>query len=102
MNEEKNNQPDHHVMAGEAPDLVAGLNSPCASLECKVISLLFDLVSDLADMGKCWYDHHGYCQEHGWLDSGICPHARAQSLFDAEGNPKPLQMILEKLEGHDS
>lgn len=66
--------------------------------EREAIMLLLNLVSDLADMGKCWYDHHGYCQEHVWLQSGPCPHARAQSLFDADGNPKPTQMILEKLQ----
>ena len=48
---------------------------------------LFDLISDLTDMGDCYYDHHGYCQEHGWFMSGSeCPHARARKLWDERGN----------------
>lgn len=39
------------------------------------------LVDDLADDGTCWYDHHGYCQEHGWFATDPrCPHARARDI----------------------
>lgn len=39
------------------------------------------LVGDLADDGTCWYDHHGYCQEHGWFATDPqCPHARARQI----------------------
>ena len=39
------------------------------------------LVGDLADDGTCWYDHHGYCQEHGWFATDPkCPHARAREI----------------------
>lgn len=47
---------------------------------------LLGLINDLADMGRCHYDHHGYCQEHGWFKADIeCPHARAQRLWDMHG-----------------
>lgn len=50
---------------------------------------LLDLVNDLADTGRCHYDHHGYCQEHGWFKSEVeCPHARAGKIWDSNGNLK--------------
>jgi hypothetical protein len=43
------------------------------------------LLADLTDPGECWYDHHGYCQEHGWFDTDPrCPHARAKALLPKE------------------
>ena len=39
------------------------------------------LVADLVDGGKCTFDHHGYCQEHGWFETEpACPHGRAKAL----------------------
>ena len=31
----------------------------------------------------CYYDHHGYCQAHGWLDASPCPFKRAAALLAA-------------------
>lgn len=49
------------------------------------------LIKDLTDGGDCSLDHHGYCQAHGWLKKGVCPHFRAkmylQSLNEVE---KPI------------
>lgn len=43
---------------------------------------LLELVEDLHDPEPCWYDHHGYCQAHGWMATEPpCPHARAQRLL---------------------
>lgn len=40
------------------------------------------LLEDLADPDPCWYDHHGYCQAHGWLQTDPkCPHLRAKELL---------------------
>ena len=39
------------------------------------------LVSDLRDRSPCWFDHHGFCQGHGWMDASPCPHARAARLL---------------------
>lgn len=50
-----------------------------------VIDDLATLVRDLADPGPCEdFDHHGHCQTHGWLQDGICPHARARDILTAQ------------------
>lgn len=65
------------------------------------VSKLLDLVNDLADAGRCHYDHHGYCQEHGWFKTDIeCPHARAQRLWDMNG--KPQVDVKERQRGGES
>ena len=52
----------------------------------EAISLLGEHVDD----EPCWFDHHGYCQAHGWLtDEDRCPHARGREflalfVFDRE------------------
>ncbi|MEU1327187.1 hypothetical protein [Streptomyces microflavus] len=45
------------------------------------LALVEALVSDFVDPDPCWFDHHGYCQAHGWVgtDPG-CPHGRAKAL----------------------
>ncbi|MEU0624915.1 hypothetical protein ABZ329_29160 [Streptomyces rubiginosohelvolus] len=45
------------------------------------LALVEALVSDFVDPDPCWFDHHGYCQAHGWAatDPG-CPHSRAKAL----------------------
>lgn len=53
------------------------------------------LLADLVDPEPCGFDHHGYCQEHGWLERAgevygegregrDCPHGRAQRLLSLE------------------
>lgn len=42
---------------------------------------LLGIVRDLVDPSECRWDHHGYCQAHGWLDDIECPHARAKKLL---------------------
>lgn len=40
------------------------------------------VLRDLVDDDHCWYDHHGYCQAHGWLQTEPrCPHQRAKELL---------------------
>lgn len=44
------------------------------------------LIRDLTDPGECWFDHHGGCQEHGYLvlePGEKCPHAEAKELLSA-------------------
>lgn len=44
------------------------------------------LVRDMTDAGECWFDHHGGCQEHGYLSLGPgekCPHTEAKELIAA-------------------
>lgn len=64
---------------------------PAAGLELAAEKLL-DLIDDLHDPDPCWYDHHGYCQAHGWMDTEPeCPHARAQRILAKRtaGSPQP-------------
>ncbi len=40
------------------------------------------ILEDMIDSGECWYDHHGYCQEHAWMTiNPSCPHKRAKQLL---------------------
>ena len=46
------------------------------------------LIVDLTDEDPCRFDHHGYCQAHGWMATDPrCPHARAKELL-AEGDAR--------------
>lgn len=48
------------------------------------------IIRDLVDPDACWYDHHGYCQAHGWTDTEpICPHARAKDFLRAQPGYTP-------------
>ncbi|MFE1767242.1 hypothetical protein ACFW81_23865 [Streptomyces angustmyceticus] len=41
-----------------------------------------ELVRDLADPDPCYFDHHGYCQAHGWFETEpTCPHARVKAML---------------------
>lgn len=64
---------------------VAGTEEPAAT----EVEALRQLVKDLADPGPCYFDHHGYCQAHGWTDTDpSCPHGRAQQLFPGIRGPE--------------
>lgn len=44
------------------------------------------LIADLTDSEDCWFDHHGGCQAHGYLDlaSGeACPQAEAKAWAES-------------------
>jgi hypothetical protein len=52
------------------------------------VRTLRSLVRDFLDPDPCSLDHHGYCQTHGWLTEGPCPHATArQMLRSLESTP---------------
>lgn len=43
-----------------------------------------DLLHCLSDDSKCWFDHHGGCQQHGFLSlepGQKCPQAEARELL---------------------
>ncbi len=45
-----------------------------------------NLIRDLIDPDDCWFDHHGGCQAHGYLDltpEQECPHSEAKRLLAA-------------------
>lgn len=47
------------------------------------VRTLRSLVRDFLDPDPCSLDHHGYCQAHGWLAEGPCPHAMARQILDS-------------------
>lgn len=58
---------------------------PPAMQPCREVELL-ELVRDFLDPDSCHYDHHGYCQAHGWFATEpACPHARARKLLGETG-----------------
>ena len=40
-----------------------------------------DIIGDLIDADGCSFDHHGYCQAHGYLNEGECPNSRAKKYL---------------------
>jgi len=51
------------------------------------VSELLALIADLADPDECWFDHHGYCQAHGWMSKERCPHGLAQEILKRVNKP---------------
>ena len=49
------------------------------------IKQLEELVDCLYDDNPCEYDHHGYCQAHGWMDKSPCPMKRIREIRASEG-----------------
>jgi hypothetical protein len=51
------------------------------------IKRLRTLVFDLYEDSLCTFDHHGYCQEHGWFETEpACPHSRIRAFgLDQDG-----------------
>jgi hypothetical protein len=62
-----------------AEDIVPG--AEYAVLPAVELDKLKQCLADLIDPDPCWFDHHGYCQAHGWLQDEECPHARARKLL---------------------
>jgi hypothetical protein len=66
------------ITATDAHAIKVGLAAALAIVERDYRALL----EDLADPDPCQYDHHGYCQAHGWLQiEPRCPHLRAKELL---------------------
>ncbi len=45
---------------------------------------LAEALRELIDPSECRFDHHGGCQEHGFLEpepGEVCPHAKAKQLL---------------------
>lgn len=46
------------------------------------------ILEDLEENEPCFYDHHGYCQAHGWFETDpVCPQKRLRDIlgeYDAE------------------
>lgn len=51
-----------------------------------------ELIDDLTDPDPCEFDHHGYCQAHGWMRTEPrCPHARAKELLASSDKAADLR-----------
>lgn len=63
----------HHGIAAETAVPVSDL-SP------------LELLAEMVDPDPCWFDHHGYCQAHGYFETDPkCKHARAKDLLREHG-----------------
>jgi len=48
-----------------------------------ILKIAIQLLEMLADEDECEYDHHGYCQVHGWMDSEVeCPHKQVKQFLE--------------------
>jgi len=59
------------------------LQADCVTLAIEIERLqdLQRIVDDLTDPAPCSFDHHGYCQAHGYFETEPkCPQARAKEL----------------------
>ena len=46
---------------------------------------LKDVLGALTDDDDCQYDHHGYCQAHGWMTTETrCANARARDMLASQ------------------
>lgn len=63
------------------PNVRDGLTAVLALVD-RDQSAALTILADMVDPDPCWYDHHGYCQAHGWTQTEPrCPHARARELL---------------------
>lgn len=75
---------------GPVPPTVAARTDRLLDVyEAEVRRPLLDLIADFVDPDPCYFDHHGYCQAHGWFDTDPkCPHARAKELLAKQTDDK--------------
>ena len=60
----------------------AAIDEVRSAVRLEVRNGMQQLIADLIDPGDCWFDHHGGCQEHGYLSlepDEQCPHAEAKA-----------------------
>lgn len=69
------------IWTGPDADLIIAARNKGPALIDEVRTLRA-LVRDFLDPDLCWFDHHGYCQVHGWLKTDpACPHGRARTML---------------------
>lgn len=71
------------VSLTDAPALLAAAKE--SSEKDAEIERLRGMLDELYDTNPCSFDHHGYCQEHGWLQEGTCIMARVKEELGLEG-----------------
>lgn len=56
------------------------------AVECLLVTR--SLLNSLVDGDPCWFDHHGGCQGHGYLDlepGEICPQEQLKRILAGDG-----------------
>jgi hypothetical protein len=78
------------IWTGPDADFIIASRSMAPQLVRQVKDLR-GLVRDFLDPDPCSFDHHGYCQTHGYLggESASCPHGRARKMLAALENKEP-------------
>lgn len=70
------------IWTGPDADFIVAARNKGPALLNEVRSLR-SLVRDFLDPDPCSFDHHGYCQAHGYLGGEplSCPHGRARTML---------------------
>lgn len=63
------------------------LGSACGQCN-RCCDQLLNLIECIRHQSECSLDHHGYCQEHGWINDEMCPHKMANIIFDSLAKKK--------------
>ena len=50
----------------------------------KLVDEIIEVLKDLEDSNECQFDHHGNCQQHGWIGDRECPQARLKRILRRE------------------
>jgi hypothetical protein len=67
------------IKPGEGEKVVRKIEQIAKDRE-EMYEILFDFAE--SEPEPCRFDHHGYCQEHGWLAPGECRVARAKRVIE--------------------
>lgn len=57
------------------------------------VASLIELLKSFDDQDPCQNDHHGYCQAHGWLQSGQCHVAQLREIVKFFEKPEPVAPV---------
>lgn len=72
---------------------------PQVAAEENLIAVPLELLQALVDDSECRFDHHGGCQEHGYLDlepGEVCPQHELKALIaDATADEEPSDPDIE-------
>lgn len=70
-----------------------------AAIPENLIAVPLELLRSLVDDGECRFDHHGGCQEHGYLSlepGETCPQADLKAIIrDADAAEEPIDPDIE-------
>ena len=79
-------QSDYHEARCKIAELVT-TTELCQRAREGHVAVPLETLMAVVDPDPCRFDHHGYCQAHGWLEEGDCPTAKLQALIAAAAKP---------------